>query len=377
MARLVLEATKKITVPSDEVYFEVNVDLSRCAPADPAISNRLGQLRNDGITVPISQIVAYAGKHYFNAAEDSDGVKSTRGEIGLAWSNLAGWRPRPEKQPGKSNVYKLVLDDRENTRQKSHISEILGVGVGLILAARVYVMPYRFWYPDKGNAATDYRAPGVGGGDIQVEVRGRFGHANWGEAIAQVHRKLGVIPSLSSQLGVIFAPRTSARTLVEDVLLVDPDGPGAEQEDNAPYRALLRHYAPFFGKQNFHTFAGRLLELADLLHDEFELYLQQGDAILRSAIAHRTSFNVGAYRFEGTAWRADAVPLLPPSTEAYVIWGLWDAVIEALRNGQLSAIAEAELNEWSSKEGDFSYSVLADGTAFAWAETLDLLTSMP
>jgi len=379
-------------VPHDSVLVEVEVSDSRCAPVAADIKKRLQDLENAGLEISIAKIVAFASKHFFDAFIDYWNAGDNVAQIQTAWQNIAVWRPTKEVRR-KDRISKLVVADRSNSREKARVSEILAVGVGLIAATRVYELPYRFWHPTPGLARTDYTAPLLGTGPVHLEVRGRFDRRNWRSAQGQIWEKFGATPTMSSHLGAIYAPRTTANTRSSDLILLDPSGDHHDVAAEDSYRAILRHYAPFFAHQGFLALGARLFELATASPEELAEYLRRGDETLRALRdrrrAYRTSFSIGAERFVGTAWQADLIPAHRHAeaqqeyAAGYVIWGIWEPLFDALVNGNIDAIAGAELEEWTlapaSERGDVwaTYTVLEDGTALAWAPTIDHLLTLP
>lgn len=366
-------------VPSDVVHFEVEVDAKVCGwPSDPELGSKLSQLHRTGLELRIGQIVAYAGLHYQDEAQDHWKIGAGRARIQSAWQDLCNWSPDVALR-GRDGKPKLVLAERKNARRKGIISEVLGVGVGLGLAIHLYDLPYRFWSPSPGLAPHDFSAPASNGGAIRLEARGRFARNNWEAAKAQVRKKFGQT-NFTSAVGVIFAPRATPNTRSRDITVMDPDGPG-EKESHARLRALLRHYAPFFRMQGFGEFATRILEIASLAEQEFTEYLQHGDARLRRGVFKRTGFSFRNAEFEGTAYEGIAWPRhltnFDGSEAGCFYWGLWTNVIEAIREGELESVAEMVVTEEVVRVGNTVYITLADGTALAWAPDLQTLLGMP
>lgn len=389
--KLVLAPTGHPAVPPDEVLIEIEVDYSRCQPSIGPVKKALDNLNSSHLNVSISQIIAYAGTHYRGAASDHWGIGIPRAEIQRAWENILSWKPTRQLRT-HDKAAKLVLADLNNSRDKALVSEVLAVGVGLIAARHVYDIPYRFWSPTPGLSRTDFKAPNLGG-EVHLEVRGRFDRKHLDSAKNGIYDKFGLTPTISGQLGAIYCPRTTPNVRTADLILIDPDGTSDQYDSHSRLRALLRHYAPFYTKQGYNAFGGRLIDLSESETSIFENYLSAGDDGLRSLSgirnSWRTSFLLDNYKFIGTSWEASAVPaptLFNESEAPYesgvLYWAIWEPIHNALVSGDLESIATAELSNYvlpaDRENGKFgTYIGLEDGTAIAWARKLEELMALP
>jgi hypothetical protein len=324
----------------------------------------------------IAQLVGYSAIH-FTGAELDRGKGFDQARLRNAWSQLADWDPRAVSYKGTD---KLVVASQVAARVIAGRGEVLAVGVALQLAIKIYGIPYPYWQVSSGLARWDLNTVTANGRMIKVEARGRFMRRGWKKAIQQVHKKFNT-SDFSIGAGILFAPRSSARTRKADVLIVDPTGETMDPRAHPELRSLLRHYAPFFAHQNFNAFAKRLLKIAEAPDKDFNNYLRRGDPQLLdpSVWFKRTSFRWEGMRFQGTAWDGIAWPRhltgvgIEAGTGAFY-WGLWDHVIEALRHGELASVTDMQLVPQVIREGRLIFILLDDATALAWAPTSQELT---
>lgn len=379
-----------VTVPSipiDNVKIEVELDLSLAC--SPSLINRLSAIQTNGITVPISQIIAFSALHFQDAIDDFYGIGITRSAIKLAWENIASWRPRAVLR-ARDSVSKLTFDQRANSRVQALVTELIGVGVGVIAASHVFQIPFQFWHPTPKLGPTDFCAPGLGG-EVHVECRGRFGRGGWQEAKEQVYKKFFKPNSFSSQLGTLVSLNNTPNTRSPDLVLIDPPGEGLLQNKFHLHRAMLRHYAPFFAGQRKFEFANRLHVISEFSDSDFERYLSEGDETLyrlRGWGSGRTSFTLGNVKFWGTAWEADSLPFNvfigdsqdTTQTSGYAIFGLANSIILCLAKGELENLIDAQITPWQKRDEvamSFAYYVFEDGTAIAWAPSIEALLELP
>jgi hypothetical protein len=186
-------------------------------------------------------------------------------------------------------------------------------------------------------------------------------------------------------MGVIFAPRSKLgkRHQKPDILIMDPIGQGNGMEEHGSYRALLKHYAPFFRNQGtahrFRRFAERLEELSTAEQEVFADYLKSGDAMLRKNDPWRVGFRYGRFEFKGTAWESASWPaqltgFAVQDQNGAFYWGIWTEVIEALREGRLQELLEMAVTEGMTRYDGKVFMLLNDGTAFAYAPSPTLLS---
>lgn len=381
-SQLVLAPTGHPGVPADTVILTVEVEAQNCiVPDGSTVAKHLEELKSDGLTVPISRLVAYAGIHYRGTAKDYWRIGDGRACIQGAWQDICNWNPHSEvDSAGKS---RLVFNVNKNSRRQANLAEVMAVGVGLVVATKIYDMPYRFWRPTPGLLRYDFRGPAAGGAELQLEVRGRSG-GKLGNAQEEVHRKFGENPSMARQLGAIFATRTSADVSYPDLILLDPKKDGlSAQLQHQQYRSLLEHYAFFFLGQGFTDFGDRLRTLASVSDTEFDLFLANGDDLLRKARVKRVSFRVESYTFSGTAFQGVAWPrhIAPPTPDVdfssgCFYFGIWTKAVDALCEGQLEDLADMTTAEEIYVDGAKVYIILDDATALAWAPTNEQLMRM-
>ncbi len=105
-----------------------------------------------------------------------------------------------------------------------------------------------------------------------------------------------------------------------------------------------------------------------------------GDGELRRLPSHRTQFLTGGTTFLGSAWEGAFFPphltgVVP--SEGVFIEGIWSVVVDALRDGRVGDVAEIEVMERCSRDGEFVYVVVDDARAYAWAPIVGQLARMP
>jgi hypothetical protein len=370
-------------VPDDVVTLSVSVDYLHCGPCpDANIQQYLSNYQQNGIQVPISRIVAYSGIHYRNEAIDHWNIGSGRAEMQNAWQDISNWQPY--FQTDSNGISRLVFVRPQNSRRQANFTETVGVGVGLFIATRFFNTPYRFWSPTPGLSRYDYRAFPGSHMEYQLEARGRFA-GNLGNAKTEVWEKFGQNASLSRQLAVIFCPRENLNSSHTDVILLDPiKNDVMNNTEYKNYRSILKHYSYFFARQNFHAFSNRLYEIARSNDEIFSVYLKLGDDELRKSLAKRVTFEVSNYNFQGTAWKGFAWPFYLSRklkqfdfSTGFFYWGIWNSVIEYLREGRIPEIVEMTTFEQIEVAGKRIYMVLDDATALAWAPTMKDLLEMP
>src|SRR5207253_2223179 len=110
----------------------------------------------------------------------------------------------------------------------------------------------------------------------------------------------------SRAAGVLFFPRTTNGSRTSDIMIIDPEGDAAAHPPNQRYRALLRHYAPFFIAQGgvIRPFGERLRAVADSDEDAFASYLRGGISVVAKKRIHRgrSGFTFGGIHYIGTFW---------------------------------------------------------------------------
>ena len=358
-------------IPEDHVRVDIEVDRQRCGTIRPDVDQRLTDFEQHGLNVPISRLIAYSGIHSMGAVTDFWGRGIDVAQIHTTWSELAHCNPGavPHRRTRKR---KLVVDPGPNPRIAAFRSEMLGVGMALYIATRLYELPYRFWHPT-GLARWDLEGPARNGGRVKIEARARLNRSGWKRAIQEVHAKFPPGGDFATAAGIIFAPRTTANTRNADVMIVDPEGTERGTGHRDDLRALLLHYAPFFEVQGIRRVSYRLRQLSSASRREFDQYLRSGDAELKSVRFHRTFFRTDAGIFLGTAWQGTGWPPwlahatdFRPATGVFY-WGLWEAVIQALREGRLEDVSTMGVRETLSRLRSNVFILLSDATALAWA----------
>lgn len=375
------------SIPIDDVKIEVELDLS--LPCSPSLINRLSSIQSTGITVPISKIIAFSALHFHDAIDDFYGIGINRSAIKIAWENIASWRPSAVIR-SRDGASKLTFVQKNNSRVQALVSEIVGVGVGLVAASHVFQIPFRFWYPTPKLGPTDFCAPGLGG-EVHIECRGRFRRGGWKEAKEQVYKKFFKPNKFSSQLGTLISLNDTPNTRSPDLVLIDPPGEGLLLNRFHAHRAILRHYAPFFGAQGLFKFENRLQVVSEFDDSDFEKYLTEGDETLyrlRGWESGRTSFMLGDVKFRGTAWKADYLPFSVFHDEnmdakhksGFAIFGLATSIIRCLVKGELDNLVDAQIDSWQQRDEvamSSAYYVFEDGTAIAWAPSIEALLELP
>lgn len=155
-------------------------------------------------------------------------------------------------------------------------------------------------------------------------------------------------------------------------------------------RAVLLHYASIIdrvGGEGGILFATRLRTLADPVRtaaDAFARYLSGGDPDLsfderslhrpwRSFFRYDGQWFRGS-EFIGAAWPQSLGGALPEVGRGAFYFGLWDEVIEALRDGRIADTVSMKVEAGSSWHNEKLFVLLADGTALAWAREESALT---
>lgn len=353
-------------IPNDKVHLEVEADLGRCTPGGPSAA-KLQNIAASGMDISISQLVAYSGMHFEGAVPGNSALGLEREKIRSAWTMLKDWNPRAVLRR-KDGVPKLVLDDRPNPNIKRWISELLGVGAGLTLAKAVFGRPYRFWHPN-GHGVMDYVTHGSSGGQLRVEVRGRFNRQGMKAARNDIVRKIKPGSSFENEAGIIFCPRSTPNTRAPDFFVMDPPGKGTPAGPHAQHRSLLRHYAPFFELQGLADVAARLRTIARFNEKAFMAFLREGDPEIARMVWKRTSFFIAGKRFAGTVWSEVPIPFFrPPESEetGYFFWGIDVEVAQCLAEGDLDRVIEMPVDEQYGELGDGRLFLLDDATVLTW-----------
>lgn len=241
----------------------------------------------------------------------------------------------------------------------------------------VYRIPHAAWKPSPGLQPHDLEGA-RGRRIVRVEARARTDGNNLATAIAQVHAKFP-IGNFTNTAGIVVSPYTHNAPNTPEVVIVDPVGVAVPRDHNE-LRTILEHYLPFFEYQGERTqaFTTRLRELSASTPSEFERYLREGDVILRQSLPNRTFFRVRGERFLGTAWSDIAWPSaltgMPDSdTGGFFYWGLWERVIQALRDGRVEEIARMRVVPGTVRHRDITLMILEDGSGLAWAPTQEQL----
>lgn len=165
-----------------------------------------------------------------------------------------------------------------------------------------------------------------------------------------------------------------------------PSGDNTVQRQSQNLRNIVGHYIPFFERQqglnenNFtRRFAQRLRELADSDEDTFQRYLCEGDAALYydkrgQEKPWRAVICYDGYRFcgmvyAGFAWPVEIAGKKPqPGVGAYH-FGLWEPIIEALRDGHIDELAELQVTPGTTEHDGKLFVLQSDGIALTWASS--------
>lgn len=360
--------------PEDTVYFRVDVNRDQCGAVPAETEERLKKLEK-GFEISLAELIGTAGTHFRDGAIDFGGHGSAQAETQRAWDNLAHCQPRPiyNQKLGKNCL--VVTKSANNPRSDGLAAEILAVGVGLSVAIKFYNIPLQLWFPT-GLEPTDFKAYDQNNNLVRVEVRGRFGRNHWKVAVEKTQKKLENYSDFNQAIGVLFAPRESARTNAADIEIIDPAGEHMTTQNHPQLRAVLCHYAPFFERQGYIEFSERLRQLSSADDERFAQYLSVGDPILgdKNIRTHRTFFRYNEQRFEGTAWDGTAWPTALtgveiPENKGCFYWALWDEVTWALKEGRLEDIAKMEVSSQTFRFKGRVLVLLQDASALVWAPT--------
>lgn len=372
-----------LPVPSNDiVHFRIVVPTTPCLLSPGSPLAKLYDLQTNGIALPISKIVVYAGMHFANTTSRYTGMTAPQAMTTLAWALLSAWNPQPIALP--SGVKKMIVEKLDNSRLQGTASELFAVGVGLHIAKELYSVPFRLWSPSVGLSSYDYWTYAPGGGKIRLEVRGRFNGRNVPSAVGQIKRKFKGSNNYSKALGVIFSPKDRLSPRAPDVWLIDPErDPKEAALPTNDYRMLLMHYAPFFELQGFYGYADRMRQLAEAPEDVFQEYLANGDGALDQGLNYRTSFKLGESRFMGTAFYGTRWPDVIVGTSkkdfegGAFMWGLHQEVIDSIKRGDLERVLQMQVVEYALHSGPYINFVLDDGSALAWAPNVNTLLEHP
>jgi hypothetical protein len=97
---------------------------------------------------------------------------------------------------------------------------------------------------------------------------------------------------------------------------------------------------------------------------------------------------LGDVKFRGTAWKADCLPFdvfYDEKNDAkrksgVAIFGLATSIIRCLVKGELDNLIDAEIDSWQQRDEvamNSAYYVFEDGTAIAWAPSIEALLELP
>lgn len=370
------------TISEDLAHFTVEVDDNRCSNIPANVRTVLDTMQKDGIEVPFASVIRRCATHLSGAVVDYWKIGDENARIKHVWEQLAHWKPRLELHlPSGKN--RLVVADQKNLEVTSGRTQILSVGVGLIVAEKLYNVPFVQWTKTQSLNPHDFEAPAPNGGRYEVEVRGRLNRNHLQEAIKGVHKKFQT-PDFTAAAGIIFAPRTALRRSTADIIVIDPEGRGVLMEEANELRAVVRHYIPFFEQQGGWSpcvqFAARLRGLSEAGDDAFRNYLARGDEALRAIRKPwHTGFRYNRAEFKGTAWHGTYFPSalagkVGDTNNGACYWGLWTVVIDALREGRLEKIASMKVREGGANHDGKVFQLLPDGTAFAYAPSEEQLS---
>lgn len=364
----------------DLVHFRVEVDRSRCLPVDPAINTRLQTLETNGLILSIAGIVARSAIHFMGAVLDAgEGHEIAR--VRLAWHLLMDWQMAAVPHHNNPNRLVLTVTHQPNSRLLALRTEIISVGIGLEVGIRMYDIPYPFWDATPGLQSYDLHTHNDAGEIIAVEVRGRTNRNGWSTAMQQIYHKFQN-PNFSRGAGVIFFPRTTNRSRTSDIMIIDPEGDVSAYPPNQKYRALLRHYAPFFIAQGplVRPFGERLRAVADSDEHAFEGYLRGGISVGTEKRLRRghSGFTFGGIQYIGTFWDGVVWPywltgIRAPSDQGVFFWGLAVQVVDALVTGQLEGLRFPEEQTLIEKNETRMIILLSDLTVLVWAPSRELL----
>lgn len=393
---LIFDALELAPVPSNQVHFTIQVEREACLitgrPIPPKLCAALNRLELSGLSTTIPEL-------YFSAAclYQRSGQPVGTEDLKMAASCFQTWTFRREVDPFNQQP-RLIATPPANDTLQTLGTTLLGVAVGLEVACKLYSLDRVSWDITRCNKTFDYIAidPSTGG-TIEVEVRARMNRNNWAEAVAQSEEKLRKKNprTFANASAVLFAPRSAmpkGPTRTKDILIMDPSGDETTQARGSisQWRNILRHYAPIFERMsgrnetNFiRRFAARLRELSESNDEILQHYLAAGDAQLQYdqrglEKPWRSFFRFNGQRFCGTAFEGDRWPVeiageAPQSTGGMFYFGLWQQIIEALRDGRLNEIAEMKVTSGQISFKGKVFVLLSDGVALAWAPNQDAL----
>ena len=363
--RLSLTPTNLVSTSSNSVHFTIEVNRRSCSahPVLPAIDMMLKNLETVGITLSLSGILLAAATLLKSGQQPSSSE-----DIKFAEDVLQKWQFSilPNLSTGQNRL--ICVPPQQDFFQRTG-TELLGVGVNLLVASHLYSVNLNAWNITTGNARFDYTAiyPPTNS-SLEIEVRARLDRNNWRIAVQEANKKLTAKANKSHRdftvaAALLFAPRsTSPKRAVrtKDILIMDPSGNNTPHNPSQNLRNIIQHYIRFFERQeslnekNFtRLFAQRLRDLASSDEESFQRYLHEGDATLcydkrGGKKPWRQVFRYDGQRFCGTAFDGYAWPMevggrKPEVGVGAYYFGLWEPIIEALRDGHIEDLAELKV----------------------------------
>lgn len=239
-----------LPIPDDVVDMHVHVDASRCVPP-PEIS----AFHDTWQTVSLLEIVT-RGAMYFGADMPVVGAGESVADARMRrfWNDFIEARPKAVRAFKRE---RLVLSP-PSADEKGRISMLFGEAVAVIMAERMFRVPYTSITRTPDRHDHEFLGPN---GVVRLEARGRFNGKGKNAAIAELDDKFGSARDYSRAVGVLSYPSDRPKRRRPDVEILDPEGNFLPPTRPERIRRVLRHFAEYARRAN----AGRLLSLYEFL----------------------------------------------------------------------------------------------------------------
>jgi hypothetical protein len=372
-------------VPSGKVRLRVYFD-NKTKAKFPS-NNKIDDAEKNGIEIDLIDIISRSTRHFddtplINSMPDNESKNEQAKDA--SWHRMKLFLPHIKTRANGKNG-KIVLSDGDNGDERSKVSEIMGVGAGIITAEKALGLDYSTVFKIQLNDKLKFADFGgkIAGNDFLIETRGRYKRHNRSTAINQIRKKSKkALKEQKSFIATIYYPTDTPRSSGSDVEVFDPQFEGFPFHLESDWQYRVIHYSDFLRIQGY-------LELASLLRYvslnfssrfiEDIFYQYQNPDILKRLLKRysRTSFthDIGEYR--GTVFECKALPAwLAPNLQVfskrsgYLFYGISTKILSDLLSFRFTSIEAKQCYSGSFWSNGYLYTFFSDGTAIIWADNL-------
>lgn len=355
----------------------------------------------------IAELVHWGTVHFQHSKIKLGASESEyHGRVRKVWERLNDYSPRAVQQNCR---LRLTLDIIGDPDIQGDISEILGVCMGVFLAARIFDVPISAISKRGFNTSVrhDFDIQ-LDNSAVELEVRGRFHKHGALDAAHDVDEKFGRTPTrlhrpdgkqgsvtavtgagdYSQRIGILVYPSDKPNRRIPDMEVMDPETPSEPTSDAQRARRTLSHYRDVLVMQNVRI-VEELERLIGLSDSDLMGELRTGVSRLTDDINYRrgrevrlfgrTRVQLGDEEFLGTFFDGASAPSWirgenAPTGKGVFFWGLSRTVFKMLGSLDILSLTSGGSGQQSGMTDSGTVVVLFDdGSLTAWAPSFDLL----